>query len=61
MGFVIEGLTNRSMAINFNETLVKPLNLTHTYYNVPPTTKDGVIPLNEANAGWNYRYGPTIP
>ncbi|OAA65327.1 Beta-lactamase/transpeptidase-like protein [Niveomyces insectorum RCEF 264] len=55
LAYALESITGRSMPDLFQTYLVQPLNLTGTYYTVPPenVTANGAIPFNATISFWN--------
>jgi len=59
LAYAIEGMTNRTLADNFNTTLLRPLNLTGTFLEPPPITADlnAIIPGGEVESWWRLNTG----
>ncbi|ERT00372.1 hypothetical protein HMPREF1624_03743 [Sporothrix schenckii ATCC 58251] len=55
LGYALENMTGSSMPDLFDKHLVQPLNLTGTYYTVPPedVTGHAMIPYNATYSWWN--------
>lgn len=55
LAYALENITGTSMPDLFDKHLVQPLNLTGTYYTVPPenVTASGMIPYNTTFSWWN--------
>ncbi|CAK7212745.1 hypothetical protein SCUCBS95973_001567 [Sporothrix curviconia] len=55
LAYALENITGTAMADLFDKHLVQPLNLTGTYYTVPPAdvTANGMIPYNTTASWWN--------
>ena len=58
LGIALSTLAGTSLESMFNESLVKPLGLTGTYYDVPDgITKHDVIPGTALATGWSNHFG----
>ncbi|KAJ6131351.1 hypothetical protein N7523_001811 [Penicillium sp. IBT 18751x] len=60
LGYVVEALTSRDFDNVLEKDIIKPLNLTHTFYNTP-STKLGVIPISQGEYWWDFNIGEEGP
>jgi CubicO group peptidase (beta-lactamase class C family) len=61
-GLLLQEISNKPIEMLFNNSLVKPLNLTSTYFNVPSGVSGrSVIPQNPDTAGWRTAFGVFSP
>lgn len=61
IGAALENIVGRSMEDIFNNSLVKPLGLKHTYYQTPNDYSFGVIPISPHKSGWDVAMGSSNP
>ncbi|KAI0191898.1 beta-lactamase/transpeptidase-like protein [Astrocystis sublimbata] len=60
LGYALEKMTGKPFQQSFEEKLVKPLNLTRTFYTTPED-KLGVIPGNRYGTTWAFNMGNESP
>ncbi|KAJ6087265.1 hypothetical protein N7467_006179 [Penicillium canescens] len=60
LGYVLEAIAGKDFEKVLKKDLIKPLNLTHTFYNTPSTSL-GVIPISQGEYWWDFNIGEEAP
>jgi CubicO group peptidase (beta-lactamase class C family) len=60
LAYALETITGKDYQTSLQDKLLKPLNLTHTFYTTP-NESIGVIPGNSTNTGWINNLGEESP
>ena len=60
LGYVVEALGGKDFAKVLEKDLIKPLNLTHTFYDTPSSSL-GVIPNSQGKYWWDFDIGEEAP
>lgn len=61
LAYALENITNTSFTSLFQTNLVDKHNLQHTFYSVPPTPNDSVIPVNASASYYNVDFAESSP
>lgn len=62
LSYALEAITGKDFATMVQSDILTPLNLTHSSYDTPNTTANGVIPTgNATTAGWSEELGVDNP
>ena len=60
LAYALEGLKGKSFESLMEESILKPLGLSHTYYNGAPASV-GIIPGSRLEAQWDFQLGDEDP
>jgi CubicO group peptidase (beta-lactamase class C family) len=60
LSYALETITGKDYQTSLRDQVVKPLNLTHTYYTTPNESV-GVLPGNSSSTGWANNMGEESP
>jgi CubicO group peptidase (beta-lactamase class C family) len=59
-GYALEEITGKDFGTLLHETVLKPLGLNNTFYQVPKAAL-GIIPGNGNDTKWNFQLGEEAP
>ncbi len=60
MAYALESIKGKPFETLMQESILRPLGLNHTYY-VNAPVREGVIPVDPEESGWNFQLGDENP